>query len=153
MIDLNKVDEILKKHNNDRSMLVAILQDIQDEFHYLPKEALYHLSKQLTLPLPEIYDVATFYKAFSLKPRGKHTCNVCMGTACHVRGSPVILETAKNYLQIEPGQTTKNMQFTLNTVNCVGACAVGPVIQIDNELYGNLTSVKTIQLLKKFEKE
>jgi NADH-quinone oxidoreductase subunit E len=153
IMDLTKVDKILTNHKNDKAMLVAILQDVQDEFRYLPKEVLNHISKSLNIPMPEIYDVSTFYKAFSLKPRGKHICSICMGTACHVRGSPVILETAKTHLKIEPGQNTPNMQYTLNTVNCVGACAVGPVIQVDGSLYGNLTSMKTIQLLKKFEKD
>lgn len=152
-MDLNKVNNILANHKNDKAMLVAILQDMQDEFRYLPKEVLNYISKALDIPLPEIYDVATFYKAFSLKPRGKHICSVCTGTACHVRGAPVILETAKTHLKIGPGQNTPNMQYTLNTVNCVGACAVGPVIQVDSTLYGNLTSLKIIQLLKKFEKD
>ncbi len=152
-MDLNKVNNILANHKNDKAMLVAILQDIQDEFRYLPKEVLNYISKALDIPLPEIYDVATFYKAFSLKPRGKHICSVCMGTACHVRGAPVILETAKTHLKIEPGQNTPDMRYTLNTVNCVGACAVGPVMQVNSTLYGNLTSLKIIQLLKKFEKD
>lgn len=152
-MDLTKVDKILERHKNDRAMLVAILQDVQDEFRYLPKEVLNHISQKLEIPMPEIYDVSTFYKAFSLKPRGKHMCSVCMGTACHVRGAPVILEAAKTYLKIEPGQNTPDLQFTLNTVNCVGACAVGPVIQMDGSLHGNLTSIKTIQLLKKFAKD
>ncbi|MBS4014921.1 MAG: NAD(P)H-dependent oxidoreductase subunit E [Candidatus Latescibacteria bacterium] len=153
MTDLTAVDKVLQTHNHDKSMLVAILQDAQEQYRYLPKEVLTQISIKLEVPMSEIYQVVTFYKAFSLKPRGKHICSICMGTACHVRGAPLILETVKKHLDVEPGQNTKNMQFTLNTVNCVGACAVGPVVQVDNTLYGNLTSMKSIQLLKKFEKD
>lgn len=153
MTDLTTVDKVLQTHNNDKSMLVGILQDVQEHYRWLPKEVLIHISTKLDIPISEIYQVVTFYKAFSLKPRGKHVCSICMGTACHVRGAPLILETVKKHLDVEPGQNTKNMQFTLNTVNCVGACAVGPVVQVDNTLYGNMTSMKSIQLLKKFEKD
>jgi NADH-quinone oxidoreductase subunit E len=153
MTDLTAVDKVLQTHNNDKSMLVGILQDVQEHYRWLPKEVLTRISEQLQVPMSEIYQVVTFYKAFSLKPRGKHVCSICMGTACHVRGAPLILETVKKHLDVEPGQNTKDMQFTLNTVNCVGACAVGPVVQIDNTLYGNLTSIKSVQLLKKFEKD
>ncbi len=152
-MDLTKVDKILEHHKNDRAMLVAILQDVQDEFRYLPKEVLNYVSQKLEIPIPEIYNVATFYKAFSLKPQGKHICSVCMGTACHVRGAPVILETMKSHLKIEPGQTTPDNKFTLKTVNCVGACAVGPVADIDGVQYGNLTASNAITLLKKIGKE
>ncbi|MEO0074618.1 MAG: NAD(P)H-dependent oxidoreductase subunit E [candidate division WOR-3 bacterium] len=152
-MDLTIVDKILQTHNNDKSMLVGILQDIQEHYRWLPKEVLKHVSSKLNVPLSEIYQVVTFYKAFSLKPRGKHVCSICMGTACHVRGAPQILETVKKHLGVEAGQNTDDMQFTLNTVNCVGACAVGPVVQIDNNLYGNMTSIKTVQLLKKYAKD
>lgn len=152
-MDLTAVDKILQTHNNDKSMLVGILQDVQEHYRWLPKEVLTHISEKLEVPMSEIYQVVTFYKAFSLNPRGKHVCSICMGTACHVRGAPLILETMKKHLEVEPGQNTKDMQFTLNTVNCVGACAVGPVVQVDNTLYGNLTSMKSVQLLKKFAKD
>jgi NADH-quinone oxidoreductase subunit E len=152
-MDLTAVDKVLQAHNNDKSMLVGILQDVQEHYRWLPKEVLTQISTKLDVAMSEIYQVVTFYKAFSLKPRGKHVCSICMGTACHVRGAPLILETMKKHLDVEPGQNTKDMQFTLNTVNCVGACAVGPVVQVDNTLYGNLTSIKSVQLLKKFEKD
>ena len=133
-----KVDSIVSKYGGSRGQLVAVLQDIQTEFHYLPKESLYRVSELMAVPISQVYQVATFFRAFSLKPRGKHLISCCLGTACHVREAPRILEKLERSLGVPRGGTTKDMKFTLETVNCMGACALGPVIKIDATYYGQL---------------
>ncbi|PIR16795.1 MAG: NAD(P)H-dependent oxidoreductase subunit E [Deltaproteobacteria bacterium CG11_big_fil_rev_8_21_14_0_20_49_13] len=149
MPDLKKVDEILKKHGNDVGQLIGILQDVQGEFNYLPKHPLEHVAQKLGIPEAQVYGVATFFKAFSLKPRGKHIVHVCMGTACHVRGAKKILEECERDLQVAAGGTTKDMKFTLETVNCLGACALGPIVVVDGEYHGRITVEGTKKALKK----
>ena len=127
------VDRALELHQPLRAPLIAVLQDINHDLGYLPEPALRYVSRQTKVPLISVYHVATFYKAFSLQPRGKHLIRVCMGTACHVRGSARVLEALKGQLKIEPGQTTKDHHFTLETVNCLGTCAMGPVALADEE--------------------
>jgi NADH-quinone oxidoreductase subunit E len=134
---VNKIDETVDRYQGDRSALIQILLDIQREYHWLPKEALLQLSERLDIPLNQIYHIATFYKAFSLLPRGRHSVTVCMGTACHVRGSPALVDKAVRMLGIKPGGTSSDMRFTLNTVNCLGCCALGPVVVVDGEYHGN----------------
>jgi NADH-quinone oxidoreductase subunit E len=134
-----KVKQVLKKHQHDKSLLVDILQDIQAESGYLPKEALEATSQGLDVPLSRVYSVATFFKAFSLKPRGRHLINVCMGTACHVRGAVKVLEKIEQELGIKTGETTTDLKFTLETVNCVGACALGPMVIIGEDYHGEMT--------------
>lgn len=133
----SKVDEIVDKYHKDGSYLIQILLEIQREHHWLPKEALLWLSERLSVPLNQIYQIATFYKAFSLIPRGRHLVRVCMGTACHVRGSMTLLDRTTQVLGIKPGETSKDMRFSLETVNCLGCCAMGPVIVIDEETLSN----------------
>ncbi|HIE17993.1 MAG TPA: NADH-quinone oxidoreductase subunit NuoE [Dehalococcoidia bacterium] len=147
----DKVSAIIEKYNADRGQLVSILQDIQDEYYYLPKEALIKISETMSIPLSQVYNVATFFKAFSLKPRGKHFINVCLGTACHVRGAVRVLEKIERSLGIRRGETTEDRRFTLETVNCMGACALGPVIRIDGEYYGQMGTEKVEPLLDSFE--
>jgi NADH-quinone oxidoreductase subunit E len=147
----NKVTAIINKYNSDRGQLVSILQDIQTEYYYLPEEALLRVSETMGIPASRVFDVATFFKAFSLKPRGKHLINVCLGTACHVRGGSRVLETVERCLAVERGETTKDRKFTLETVNCMGCCAVGPAVKIDGDYYGNMSTGKVDGLLKKFE--
>lgn len=146
-----KVKAIINKYNGDRSQLVSILQDIQTEYYYLPKEALIQVSKSMSIPASRVYDVATFFRAFSLEPRGKHLINVCLGTACHVRGAARILENIERSLAINRGETTKDRKFTLETVNCLGACALGPIVKIDGEYFGQMSVDKVDPLLKQFE--
>lgn len=122
---------------NDKSALIQMLLDIQRENRWLSREALVGVSEKLDLPLSQIYHVCTFYKAFSLVPQGRHSISVCVGTACHVRGAPRLLDNVTRTLGVKPGETTKDMQFTLNTVNCLGCCALGPVMVIDDEYYGS----------------
>jgi len=149
-LDLTRVEEIIDKYRDERGGLIGALQDIQESFGWLPQPALRRLSEELGYPMNRIYSVATFYKAFSLTPRGRHVCKVCMGTACHVRGAPRILEEIERQLGIGPGETTADKTFSLDIVNCVGACAIGPVIDIDGEHKGNLTPGKVAAILKEY---
>ncbi|MFH1575075.1 MAG: NAD(P)H-dependent oxidoreductase subunit E [Acidobacteriota bacterium] len=147
-----KTDEIhglLSKHNGDRGELISILEEIQTRHNYLPVEALQLLAKESGWPLVDIYGVATFYKSFSLQPRGEHLCSVCTGTACHVRGAPVVAEELTKQLAIKPGETTKDLEFTLEAVNCLGACALGPIVVVDGHYFSNVGKGKVSQILKK----
>ena len=145
-----KVKSILDNYQRDKGMLVSILQDIQAEYNYLPKEALVELSQALGAPLSQVYSVATFFKAFSLEPRGRHLINVCLGTACHVRRAVRVLEAIERELDIKASKTTKDLKFTLETVNCVGCCALGPVVIIDGEYYGQMKTDKVKALLENY---
>ncbi len=133
----SKVDEIIDKHGKNDSQLIQILLEIQREYNWLPKEALLWLSERLGVSINQIYQIATFYKAFSLVPRGRHLVRVCMGTACHVRGAIRLLDRATQVLGIEPGENSKDMRFNLETVNCLGCCAMGPAMVIDKETLSN----------------
>lgn len=150
--DIKKVDEFIRKHGKEKDALIPIMQEINDDYNYLPKNILKYIAQELEIPLSQVYHVATFYTSFSLKPRGIHTIKVCMGTACHVRGSPRVLDEIKRHLNIEPGETTKDGVFTLETVNCLGACALGPVVVVDDE-YHPVASSKVGDFLKKITKE
>ena len=147
-----KIDKVVKKYNNDSSMLVSILQDSQTEIGYLPKEALIDLHIILDVPLSQVYSVATFFKAFSLIPRGRHQISVCTGTACHVRGSESILETFERELNIKDGESDKELDFTLETVNCVGACALGPIVIIDGKYHGEMRNESVKPLIDEYRK-
>jgi NADH-quinone oxidoreductase subunit E len=133
------VKQVLQKHQRDRALLVDILQDIQGEIGYLPKKVLEDTAHGLEVPLSRVYSVATFFKAFSLKPRGRHVINVCLGTACHVRGSDKVLAQIEKELNIKAGETTSDLKFTLETVNCVGSCAIGPMVIIGDNYHGEMT--------------
>lgn len=132
------IKRILSRNGNDSAMLVSILQDTQSEFGYLSREAITEVGKQLDIPLTQVYSVATFFKAFSLIPKGKHQIHVCLGTACHVRGADKILDTVERELGIKPGESDKDLNFSLDTVNCVGACALGPIVIIDGKYSGEM---------------
>lgn len=149
-LDTGIVVEILDKYKRNPSFLIGMLQDVQMQYNYLPKEALICISDITNIPLNRIYNVVTFYSAFSLVPRGRHTINVCLGTACHVRGAGKILEELERELKVKAGETTEDMKFTLETVNCLGACALGPVIVIDGEYFGKITPDKINLILSKF---
>jgi len=131
--------------------LVGKLQKIQDEFGYLRRDSLEKLSHDLNIPLARIYSLATFYRSFSLAPPAKHTITVCTGTACYVRGAPRIVEELSRILGINPGEITDDRVFQLETANCLGACALGPLVLIDNDYHGNMTPVKIAKILEKYK--
>lgn len=142
------LDRILKDRRSQPQQLIEVLQDVQEAFGYIPEEAMTVVSRELGVPLIEVSRVAHFYKAFSLKPRGKHIITVCMGTACHVRGAVRMLDLVKGELGIEPGETTKDRMFTLERVNCLGACALGPVVVLDGQYHPKMTPNKLRELLE-----
>ena len=146
----DKITAIIRKYGNDRSQLVSILQDVQTEFNFLPRSALDKVSKKMNIPESQVYAMATFFRAFSLKERGKHIVNVCLGTACHVRGGELILDTLERQLAVTTGATTKDLNFTLESVNCMGCCATGPVVKIDDEYFGHMTNDKVEPMLNKY---
>ena len=132
----NKLDSILSRYGHHHSQIIQILQDIQVVYNYLPEDALRYVSEKLKMPLSKIYSIATFYSAFSLTPRGKHLITVCMGTACHVRGAAIILTEFERRLNIKSGETTKDMNYSLETVNCLGCCAIGPIVVSNGKYMG-----------------
>lgn len=151
-VDVTNVSKILDKHNEDTGGLITILEEIQAEYGYLPEEALRIVSDRSQRSLVDVYSVATFYHSFSLKPRGKHLVCVCLGTACHVRGAPRIVEELKQQLGIKPGETTPDKEFSLETVNCLGACALGPVVVIDGHYFSKVRKSRISQLLAEARK-
>ena len=143
-----KVGQVLQKYQHDKSLLVDILQDIQAEAGYLPREVLEETSRGLGVPLSRGYSVATFFKAFSLEPRGRHLIDVCVGTACHVRGAVRVLESIERETGIKPGETDADLKFSLEAVNCLGCCALGPVMVVDGEYHGKLSTARVAEILK-----
>jgi len=152
-INLGPVDDILEQHHHDPTELIAILLDTQDSLGYLPVVACEHLSRQLDVPLTEIYGIATFFKQFRLDPPGRHQFTVCTGTACHVRGAVQVVEEFERRLCICAGETTPDREYGLETVNCIGACALGPVVIIDGEHVGQMTAMKVPRLLRRLERD
>jgi len=144
-----KTKQIVKKYKDDKTALIAVLQDIQETFNYLPKEALKTAATAMNMPFTRMYEAATFYTAFSLKPRGKNVIKICKGTACHVRGASALQDKFERTLGIKPGEMTPDGQFTLETVNCVGACALGPVVVINTDYHGQVTMKKVDKLIEK----
>lgn len=153
-IDPNRIEQVLVKHPaRDRSALVDVLHDLQSEFRYLPTEALKLAARHLDMPESAVFSVATFYQGFHTKPRGKHVCTVCMGTACHVRGSPRLLTQLELKLNIHAGQTTEDLRFSLEEVNCVGACALGPLVILDGVYHGHMTAAELVALVDRLRSE
>jgi len=129
--EISRIDQIIDKYEGEEGILIQLLLDIQQELNWIPREVAERISQRLNIPQSQIYRVASFYTAMSLTPRGRHLVSVCMGTACHVRGSPRLLDRITDILKIQPGETSTDMRFTLNTVNCLGCCAMGPVVVVD----------------------
>jgi NADH:ubiquinone oxidoreductase subunit E len=152
-MQMDNLDTMIAVRGEESSQLIGILQDIQAEYNYLPLAALMRVSERLNVPFSQLYSIATFFKAFSLEPRGKHIVTVCLGTACHVRQAPRIVDEISRALGIKAGETTPDKQFTLETVNCLGTCALGPVAVIDGKYYGKMTAKKIGALLKQYGKE
>ena len=151
IMELDNIDRIIDKHHGEASALLQILLDIQSENRWLPREALGRVSERLAVPLNRIQHIATFYKAFSLVPKGRHRVHICVGTACHVRGATRILDTVEEAIGIKPGETDLDLNFSLETVNCLGCCALGPVMEVDGKVHGKMLPVKTSQVLKIYE--
>ncbi len=149
-IELKKVDEIIARHGSESRALIPLLLDVQKEFFYLPEEAMERVADKTGLPAIQVYQVARFYKAFSLTPRGKHVITVCVGTACHVRGGERLVDHITKQLKLEPGQTTEDREFTLETVNCLGCCALGPVMVVDGTYYGKMAPSKIMPILQRY---
>jgi len=148
-----EVSKIINGYQAKKTSLLAILTDVQAVYNWLPPDALKMVSEKLCLPLIEVYSVASFYRAFSLTPRGRHVVTVCLGTACHVRGAPIVLDRIQDTLGIPPGCTSKDQQFTLETVNCLGACALAPIVVVDSQYHGQTTVQKVDPILKKYLKK
>lgn len=142
------VDRVIDKHKGEASALLQILLDIQSENSWLPREALGRVSERLEVPLNRIQHIVTFYKAFSLVPKGRHKVHICVGTACHVRGATRILDTVEEATGIKPGETDLELKFSLETVNCLGCCALGPVMEVDGKVHGKMSPVKASEVLK-----
>ncbi len=147
------VKEVLARYGNNPARMIEILQDLQDIYGYLPKEVLKEVSLQTEVPLTRVYHVATFFKAFTLKPRGKYVIQVCTGTACHVKGAYRVLERLEDVLGIKAGDTTDDLMFTLETVNCVGACALGPVVIVNEKYHAYMTPAKVESLIKEYREQ
>jgi len=143
------MEKIVSEFDKDQRELIHILHKIQKNFGYIPAQNISQISRELKISESEIFGVLTFYKAFTLKPRGKHLITICMGTACHVRGAPIILDEFRRRLNIEPGETTEDNLFTLETVNCVGACALGPIVIADGDYHGQMRTREVDKIIKK----
>ncbi len=144
------VKDIIKKYGGDKTAMIAILQDVQEEFRYLPKAALSSISKQMEVPLTRIYEIATFYNAFSLKQRGKNLVELCAGTACHVQGAARLMDRLERDLAIKCGETTKDKMFSLEEVRCLGCCSLAPVVRISGDIHPNLTQDEIPKILKNY---
>jgi len=149
-MDNDRIDQIIEKHQSDESSLIQILLEIQRENRWLPKEALERVSRKLKVPFSRVQHIVTFYKAFSLVPKGRHEIHVCTGTACHVRGAPRLLNSVQDLTGISPGETDQDLKFSLETVGCVGCCALGPVMIIDGEYHGKMAPARSEEVLKKY---
>jgi NADH-quinone oxidoreductase subunit E len=149
-MDLQVVDTILQKHPKDPSSIIQVMLDIQNELYYLPRDVIEHISEYLQVPLSRTYNLATFYKAFSLKPKGKFPIAVCTGTACHVQGAVKILEQIERELKIKEGETTADKKFSVETVRCLGCCGLAPVVTVGKNLHGKVPTSKVSKILKQY---
>lgn len=150
-MDNERIDQIIDKYDGEASYLIQVLLDIQSENNWLPKEVLARVSEKLQVPITRVQHIATFYKAFSLVPKGRHGVHICMGTACHVRGAARVLDAVQDQIGIQPGETDLELKFSLETVNCLGCCALGPVVEIDGKTHGKMTPGQTADVLTNYE--
>lgn len=150
-MNLERIDQIIDEHGGEASSLIQVMLDIQAETHWLPRDAIERVGERLEIPVSRIRHIATFYKAFSLVPKGRHQVHVCVGTACHVRGAPRILGTVEDLAGIKSGETDLDLNFSLETVNCLGCCALGPVMVIDGTTHGRLSATETANVFQSYE--
>lgn len=144
---MSEIESILKKYPRNESSLIQVLQDVHRVFNYLPLNALKEVARELNVPLAKVYGVATFYRAFSLKPRGEKIIKVCMGTACHIRGAQQLVEEFERHCHVKSGETSKDKKYTLETVNCVGACAMAPVVIVNETYHGNAKAANVKEMI------
>jgi NADH-quinone oxidoreductase subunit E len=149
-MDAQVVDTILQKHPKDPSSIIQVMLDIQNELYYLPRDVIEYISEYLQVPLSRTYNLATFYRAFSLKPKGKFPIAVCTGTACHVQGAVKILEQIERELKIKEGETTSDKKFSVETVRCLGCCGLAPVVTVGKNLHGKVPMSKVSKILKQY---
>ena len=150
-MDTAKIDQIIDKHQGEPSALIQILLEIQSENKWLPKDVLQRVGEKLKVPFSRIQHIATFYKAFSLVPKGRHQVHICMGTACHVRGAARVLDKVQDLIGIKPGETDLELKFSLETVNCLGCCALGPVMEIDGKTHGKISPANTSDVINSYD--
>ena len=150
---MQNIDKIIDKWNTDPDYVIEMMQDIQHELRHTPREALEQITKRTKVPLARLYHIATFYKSFSLTPRGEYEIQVCVGTACHVKGAPLIVDAFSRELKIKSGETTADGLFTLEGVRCLGCCSLAPVVMIGDDLYSNVKTVDVPELIIKYRKE
>jgi len=152
---INRIDHIIsqyeKKYENDHRILIELLQEVLEEFNYVPEESLIRISEKCQVPLSRLYSLATFYNSLRLEPVGKHHICVCVGTTCHVNGANEIVENLERRLKVKPGRTTEDGNFTLETANCLGVCARGPLVEIDGKYYSKMSPIKLNKILEKYE--
>jgi NADH-quinone oxidoreductase subunit E len=146
-----KVDSLIDSYTDKKEQLISLLQDVEAEFNYLPQDVLVRISQKLDIPISQVFSVATFFRAFSLKPRGRHIVTVCLGTACHVRAAHRLVDKLERDYALKPGETTEDMRFTLETVNCLGCCALGPVVVIDGEYKSQMNPEKLDRVLNRYK--
>lgn len=146
-----KVESLIDSYVDKKEQLIALLQDIQTEFNYLPRDVLVEVSQRLDIPLSQVFGVATFFRAFSLKPRGRHLVTVCLGTACHVKGGQRLVDKMERDYKVKPGETTDDLRFTLETVNCLGCCALGPVVVVDGKYESQVNPDKLDRVLRSYK--
>jgi NADH-quinone oxidoreductase subunit E len=151
MVSEKRLDEIIDKYKGEEGVLIQLLLDIQNEFNWVPKEAIARISTRLQIPISHIYRIVSFYKVLSLEPAGRHVIQVCLGTACHVRGGPRILDEVENILRIKAGTTTEDLKFTVKRVNCIGCCALGPVMLVDEDYHGKLSPTDVKGILARYD--
>ena len=146
-----KVEKLIESYTDKKEQLISLLQDVQAEFNYIPQDVIVRISQKLEIPLSQVFSVATFFQAFSLKPRGRHTITVCLGTACHIKGGQRLVDKMERDMCLTPGETTEDMRFSLETANCLGCCALGPVVVIDGKYESKVTPDKLDKILKNYE--
>ena len=146
-----KVENLIKSYVDKKEQLISLLQDIQAEFNYIPQDVLVKISQTLEIPLSQVFSVATFFQAFSLKPRGRHTITICLGTACHIKGGQRLVDKLERDFGLKPGETTEDQRFSLETANCLGCCALGPVVVIDGKYESKVNPDKLDKILKNYE--
>ncbi|MCL6447792.1 MAG: NAD(P)H-dependent oxidoreductase subunit E [Armatimonadetes bacterium] len=150
-MDNDSIDQIIDKQRGKPGSLIQVLMEIQDKNQWLPREALEKVSEKLEVPLSRVLRIATFYKTFKLIPEGRHKIHICTGTACHVRGAQRVLDTVQDLTGIKPGETDPDLKFSLETVNCLGCCTLGPVLEIDGKTFGKAAPAEIADELKKYE--